>query len=530
MEMKATNVLSERNGVELSIAAAAASDERAFGDLYQRYSRPVYNLVLRSVRDSQTAEDVCQEVWERIYRALPRLHDPAAFPTWLYRTASRICVDVARKRARLGPQTPLTEIACDDRSDPESVVLFRDRARLAWEALSVLPCRQHLALFLKDVEGHSYREIASILETSESAVETLMFRARRNFAGAYERLADGTADRCGHVARLIALAVDGEATVVQERGLRAHLDNCRACADDLRRLRRARLAHTLLPLLPVPEFLWRQVLRGIPHSGSAATSGATATGAAGAGAAGTSSIAQVTALVAINTKLAALVLTVTAVFTLGGFAANQPERTSSHAVVGPAAERHADSTSEQPVQTNQERAPLWSADGENVGLTGNGGLTGSSVLESDTTAYMRQSAAILSSVDSGQPSQAMTDQATPLLSVPPYTSVAPAVAIVDSDLVAIMSDALPATKLLAAVAPLARQATDGSLTICPISGLTTAPSVEELKGSAVETKETADASPAPIEPTVGPLQRPPVNVPLPSPSPPFLPSPGLPQP
>jgi hypothetical protein len=289
------------------------------------------------------------------------------------------------------------------------------------------------------------------------------------------------------------------------------------------------LAHTLLPLMPVPEFLWRQVLRGVPHSGSAATSGATATGAAGAGAAGTSSIAQVTAMVAINAKLAALVLTVSAGFTLGGLAANQPERTSSHAVVGPAAERRADSTSEQPVQTNQERVPLWSADGENVVLTGNGGLTGSSVLES-TTAYVRRSAAIFSSVDSGQPPQTMSHQATPLLSVPPYTSVAPAVAIVDSDLLAIMSDPLAVTKLSDAAAPLAQRATDGSLAICPIPGVTTAPSVEELKGSTVETKETAEASPAPIEPTVAPLQPPHVNVPLPSPSPPFLPSLGLPEP
>src|ERR1700675_282816 len=95
--MTATGQRTSVESLETRIAAAAGGDKAAFAELYQEFAPKVYNLVLRSVRNAPAAEDVCQEVWVRAYQKLPELREPAAFSTWLYRIASRACIDRSRK-------------------------------------------------------------------------------------------------------------------------------------------------------------------------------------------------------------------------------------------------------------------------------------------------------------------------------------------------------------------------------------------------------------------------------------------------
>lgn len=227
----------------------------AFGELYRRHSRSVYNLVLRSVRDPHQAEDLCQEIWFKAYRELDKLRDPAAFPGWLYRITLRACIGAARKRSRVPSTTALTDEQAGSPSgnaNPETIAAHREAVRLMWEALGALPPRQHTALFLKEVEGRTYREIAHVLRTSESAVETLLFRARRGLAEAYEHLQRGESSRCQQARRAMAALVDREATSVQRAALKAHTHDCLSCRHQVAVLRNTSAAYVALPLLSAP--------------------------------------------------------------------------------------------------------------------------------------------------------------------------------------------------------------------------------------------------------------------------------------
>lgn len=257
-----------------------------FERLYRRYARSVYNLVLRSVRDPQDAEDLCQEVWYKAQRHLPSLRDPESFPSWLFRIAVRTCVDAARRRARApemvalpAPEPP------GDTADPERSAVRREEADLAWQALAALPPRQHAALFLREVEGRSYREIAEALETTEAAVETLLFRARRALAQAYGRLEAARSERCREARRAMARLLDGEGTPAYQLALRAHAGECRPCRESLERLRRASQAYAALPLAGVPALLGRRLAEAGLLTGAAS-------GASGAAQAGLLAVLQ----------------------------------------------------------------------------------------------------------------------------------------------------------------------------------------------------------------------------------------------
>ncbi len=275
--------------------SAVQGDRVAFQELYERHATGVYNLVFRSARNPQAAEDICQEVWLKAFRELQKLREPAAFTTWLYRIAARACVDRARKHGAEPPASELTDAVPERDAGPEESALANERTGLAWEALGALPARQHLALFLREMEERPYQEIATILETSESAVETLLFRARRGFAEAFERLQGAMGERCGQAQKAMAVVLDGEATPVQQRAVTAHVDQCRPCRLELQQMRGASAAYGALPFLPVPALLAGRVFESA------------ALGTMGGGAGG--AIAKLLGLAATKAKLAATAVT-----------------------------------------------------------------------------------------------------------------------------------------------------------------------------------------------------------------------------
>jgi len=298
------------NGTDLrrAVNLAAAGNQAAFKELYQEYARPVYNLVFRCMRNAQVAEDVCQEVWVKAYRELHRLEEPQAFPAWLYRIAARACVDAARRNSRAPATTELMEdSAAATGDDPEQSALQTERVGLTWEALAAIPARQHLALFLREMERRSYKEISQMLETSESAVETLLFRARHGFARAYERLDAAMQDRCQHAHRSMAAIIDGEATPVQQKAVRAHVGSCHACSGELSRMQRAAAAYAALISLPVPAMLGERIFESL----GASTAGA---GAVPAG------VAKFVALAGANAKICAVTLVATTVLATAAIA------------------------------------------------------------------------------------------------------------------------------------------------------------------------------------------------------------------
>lgn len=289
--------------------AVARDGEAAFRQLFNEYAQRVYNLVLRSVGNPEEAEDLCQEIWVKAYRQISALRDHRAFPAWLYRIASRCCVDAARHRGRRAEAVVVPEWLPTNQQSPEEAASEREEVALLWEALGVLPPRQQLALFLREVEGYSYARIGETLETTESAVETLLFRARRALSATYRQLEKAPPERCDHAREAMRTLLDGEGGPLRRRALRAHLDGCQPCRLEFHQLRRSAAAYAALALLPLPAALEARVFATVGGAGAAPVS-------AGIGGGGAWAVKAVQ-LAAMKVKLLGGVLATTAAVAAG---------------------------------------------------------------------------------------------------------------------------------------------------------------------------------------------------------------------
>ena len=221
------------------------STAKAFESLYRRHLSEIYGYALALLDNPPDAEDATQTTFLNAYRALERGERPRHPAAWLRTIALNVCREQFR-RARRRPD----EQSLDD--DPaDAVVEVSDPAiGDVVQALSQLPFNQRAALVMREFEGRPLGEIATALEVSGSAVESLLFRARR---GLREQL-EGTL-RCDEAERAISRQLDGALPRSERGALRAHLRACPECASLARRLRAQRSAVRSLALLPVPAAL-----------------------------------------------------------------------------------------------------------------------------------------------------------------------------------------------------------------------------------------------------------------------------------
>jgi len=157
---------------------ARRGDERAFALIVRQYQTPLYNYIARILGgDRALAEDVCQEVFLRVYQALPGFDNRCQFTTWLFQVAKHRVVDELRARERRGrptielssaPQLHLSVAPAEPIESMEAV----------WEAIAALSLDLKMALLLRDVVGLSYAEIAEALETTLATVKWRIYKAR----------------------------------------------------------------------------------------------------------------------------------------------------------------------------------------------------------------------------------------------------------------------------------------------------------------------------------------------------------------
>jgi RNA polymerase sigma-70 factor (ECF subfamily) len=166
--------------------ALRGGDDRAFDELFQRWSGPLLRYVERMVRDEASAEELVQETFLRLYRARERYEPSARFSTWLYTIATRLALNELRRPRRQLPHLSTDENGSDapplalswqgPRAD--EVAHARRLGESVDRALGALPERQRAALWLSAVEGLSYADVAATLETTEKSVKALVHRAR----------------------------------------------------------------------------------------------------------------------------------------------------------------------------------------------------------------------------------------------------------------------------------------------------------------------------------------------------------------
>lgn len=171
--------------VRVWVETAQAGDQAAFASLVRLFSRDVYGKAFAILRNHQDADDVVQETFIRVFRALPGFRFESSFRTWLITIATRQALNfrerVAREHESLeGPEGWLEHPALRVEETQASAFLDQEARRLLNEALPKLPPRQKEALTLKLQHDWKYEQIAQQMGTSVGSVKAHIFHAIQN--------------------------------------------------------------------------------------------------------------------------------------------------------------------------------------------------------------------------------------------------------------------------------------------------------------------------------------------------------------
>jgi RNA polymerase sigma-70 factor (ECF subfamily) len=165
-------------------------DSAAFEQIILRYENRIMAMAARLLGAREEARDVTQEVFLRAFKYLHRLDVQKPLEPWLMRIAVNVCRDAARLRQRrLATFVDVDEPErVDESPDPYAGLARKQEHLILQKALETLPEKERLAIVLRDVEGLSTAEVASILRSSETTVRSQVSRGRLKLKAAIERL------------------------------------------------------------------------------------------------------------------------------------------------------------------------------------------------------------------------------------------------------------------------------------------------------------------------------------------------------
>jgi RNA polymerase sigma-70 factor (ECF subfamily) len=186
------------------VLRAQRGDKRAFSMLVDKYQRKLARLLSRMVRDQSEIEDILQDTFIKAYRALPNFRGDSAFYTWLYRiginTAKNYLVSLKRR------PSVSTGIELDDAENfedgdelrtmetPESSMMTKQIAQTVNDTVAGLPEELRTAITLREIEGLSYEEIATVMNCPIGTVRSRIFRARDTISLKLKPLLENTPD------------------------------------------------------------------------------------------------------------------------------------------------------------------------------------------------------------------------------------------------------------------------------------------------------------------------------------------------
>ena len=197
--------MSDREVDQQLVERAQRGDKQAFGLLVSKYQRKLARLLSRLIRDPFEVEDVAQEAFIKAYRALPSFRGESAFYTWLYRIGINTAKNYLVSQGRRAPTT--TEFDSEeaetfeegdqlrDINTPERMLQSKQIGETVNSAMEALPEELRTAIVLREIEGLSYEEIASIMECPIGTVRSRIFRAREAIADKLRPLLDTAPDK-----------------------------------------------------------------------------------------------------------------------------------------------------------------------------------------------------------------------------------------------------------------------------------------------------------------------------------------------
>lgn len=171
------------------LTKAKNNDIDAFEKLIEIYQKKVFNIAFRMMGNYEDANDAAQEVFIRVFRSLESFKEQSAFSTWIYRITTNVCLDELRKKKNKKLIYIDEEIKNEDgevkrqiESDeptPEILAEKNEIKKFINEAINSLSEEHKLVIVLRDIQGFSYNEIASITKTPEGTVKSRINRARQ---------------------------------------------------------------------------------------------------------------------------------------------------------------------------------------------------------------------------------------------------------------------------------------------------------------------------------------------------------------
>jgi RNA polymerase sigma-70 factor, ECF subfamily len=160
-------------------------DGASLGILLEKHRSPVVHFLYRMVQNHAVAEELAQEVFLRVYRSRSTYEPTARFTTWLFRIATHLAFNALRdgKNERLlerldddSTDLPARQVS-DRRPSVEQSMVFEAKMEEVRRAIAKLPEKQRAAVLMHKYEEMEYSQIAKVLNCSESAVKSLLFRA-----------------------------------------------------------------------------------------------------------------------------------------------------------------------------------------------------------------------------------------------------------------------------------------------------------------------------------------------------------------
>jgi RNA polymerase sigma-70 factor (ECF subfamily) len=170
------------------MARVVTGDTQALGVLFERYQQPLFGFLFRLLNDRTVVEDLLQDTFFRIYDRRKTYQLGMKFTTWMFTIAKNLTTDYFKHSARR--ELPVSQMASNDDGTEEAepfvdatdVVENWEKAELAravQQAVNSLPDDQRTVVILREYEGLSYREIASVVGVTEEAVRVRAHRARQ---------------------------------------------------------------------------------------------------------------------------------------------------------------------------------------------------------------------------------------------------------------------------------------------------------------------------------------------------------------
>ncbi len=159
-------------------------DHESFEVIIESYKKLVYHIVFRMIYNDADREDICQDVFIKVYQNLSTFQFRSKFSTWISRIAYNTCLNhLAKRSPQLMDDIIKSETNWDDmlKSDisPLKIVEKRDQKYRLEKEIAKLPIRYRTLLSLYHLDGLTYREIGDVMDLPEGTIKSYLFRARK---------------------------------------------------------------------------------------------------------------------------------------------------------------------------------------------------------------------------------------------------------------------------------------------------------------------------------------------------------------